>query len=164
MKDIQSFYTERLSKMGLVTIDKVRNSDQTASKMTEYYQALSFSTTAKLMGDPGGSVLDVGCGAGEFLPFLRALGWEGRYVGVDVVPGFISECRKLYAEDQRATYVCGDYTDRQINSELGKFDTVVSLSIFGLVERASVIREIVEAGFTHANKQYLFTCNSTEGY
>jgi len=164
MKDIKSFYTERLSKMGVVTIDKVKNFDQTSTKMTEYYQTLTFGITAKLMGNPGKSVLDIGCGAGEFLPFLRAIGWEGRYVGVDIVPGFISGCEALYAEDQNARFYCGDYTDRYFNSEIGNFDTVVSLSIFGLVERPSIIREIVEAGYEHANIQYLFTCNSTEGY
>ena len=36
-----------------------------------------------------GSVCDLGCGYGAYLDHLRAAGWEGDYVGVDLTPGMV---------------------------------------------------------------------------
>jgi len=43
----------------------------------------------------GASTLDVGCGTGRALPFLRAwVGETGQVVGVDVTPGMIAEANR----------------------------------------------------------------------
>jgi SAM-dependent methyltransferase len=47
-------------------------------------------------GDPDASVLDLGCGYGDYLPVLRQAGHRGRYVGCDVAPGMIEAARKLH--------------------------------------------------------------------
>ena len=45
---------------------------------------------------PGDSVLDVGCGAGENLPYLReAVGPAGHIYGVDISPGMLARARRL---------------------------------------------------------------------
>ncbi|MFC1525528.1 class I SAM-dependent methyltransferase [Candidatus Latescibacterota bacterium] len=50
----------------------------------------------------GDSVLDVGCGFGDCYAYLRSVGWNGEYCGVDIVPGLISEgCRKYPNLDLR---------------------------------------------------------------
>jgi SAM-dependent methyltransferase len=43
-----------------------------------------------LAADPGASVLDLGCGYGDFLDFLRSRGHLGAYVGWDVAPEMIA--------------------------------------------------------------------------
>ena len=48
--------------------------------------------------DPDASVLDLGCGYGDFLGVLRAAGHRGRYVGCDVAPGMIAAARALHGE------------------------------------------------------------------
>ena len=48
--------------------------------------------------DRDASVLDLGCGYGDLLPFLRAHGHRGRYVGLDVSPAMIDAARKLHGE------------------------------------------------------------------
>lgn len=48
--------------------------------------------------DPEASVLDLGCGYGDFLAVLRAAGHRGRYVGVDLAPGMIEAARALHGE------------------------------------------------------------------
>lgn len=40
---------------------------------------------------PAANVLDVGCGNGRLLAFLRAEGWRGAYVGVDHSAGLLAE-------------------------------------------------------------------------
>lgn len=42
------------------------------------------------------SVLDVGCAYGDLMPHLKEAGWDGKYSGVDIVPGLISEAQKRY--------------------------------------------------------------------
>jgi SAM-dependent methyltransferase len=39
------------------------------------------------------SILDFGCGLGHLYPYALSQGFEGEYIGVDVVPDFIEFCR-----------------------------------------------------------------------
>jgi SAM-dependent methyltransferase len=53
----------------------------------------------RLFGDDrGASVLDLGCGFGDFCRFLRAAGYQGSFVGYDVAPNMIAEASRLYGE------------------------------------------------------------------
>lgn len=54
------------------------------------------------------SVLDVGCGFGDLLGYLRSNGWRGRYTGIDVVDELVAEARRRYSSDLTAEFVCGD--------------------------------------------------------
>lgn len=162
MKDTKAFYAARAAELGFLTTAHVKDGQESVTKMTPSYQAAVFDLVFDMLAGAS-SILDVGCGTGDLLPYLRSRGWVGRYVGVDIVPGFIEGCQTHY-DDPDAFFVCGDFTDRKFRKSLGKFDTVTSLSVFGLVDRPSFIREMVESCFDSAEKQYVFTCNSTEGY
>jgi len=48
--------------------------------------------------DPDASVLDLGCGYGDFLTFLRTIGHRGPYIGCDIAPAMISAARALHGE------------------------------------------------------------------
>ena len=49
------------------------------------------------------SVLDVGCGLADLYHFLRAQGYESRYLGVDIVPEFVALAQGATALDPDAT-------------------------------------------------------------
>ena len=49
------------------------------------------------------SVLDVGCGLGDFRHFLRARGSDARFHGVDIVPEFIELASQAFADDPLAS-------------------------------------------------------------
>jgi SAM-dependent methyltransferase len=51
-----------------------------------------------LGGDREASVLDLGCGFGDFFRFLRAEGYRGQFIGYDVAPNMISEASRLHGE------------------------------------------------------------------
>jgi SAM-dependent methyltransferase len=51
-----------------------------------------------LGGDRGVSVLDLGCGFGDFFRFLRAEGYHGPFIGYDVAPDMIAEASRLYGQ------------------------------------------------------------------
>lgn len=49
-----------------------------------------------------GSVLDVGCGHGDFCHFLRSQGQTTRYTGVDIVPEFVDLANAAFHDDPAA--------------------------------------------------------------
>ena len=51
-----------------------------------------------LDGTPDASVIDLGCGFGDFLRFLRAAGHRGRFIGYDIAPSMIEKARELHGE------------------------------------------------------------------
>lgn len=60
-----------------------------------------------LGGDSEASVLDLGCGYGDFLPFLRAEGHRGPYVGYDVAPGMIDRALATHRGVDRCEFHVG---------------------------------------------------------
>lgn len=51
-----------------------------------------------LDGALGASVLDLGCGFGDFFRYLRAEGHQGHFVGYDVAPNMIAEASRLHGD------------------------------------------------------------------
>ena len=45
------------------------------------------------------SVIDLGCGFGDFWRFLRGAGYRGRFAGYDIAPSMIEKARELHGED-----------------------------------------------------------------
>lgn len=66
-----------------------------------------------------GRVLDVGCGAGRFMLWLRERGHD--VVGVDISPGAIEACRAQGLDDAHVLSV------GQVSRRLGSFDTLLLL-------------------------------------
>jgi SAM-dependent methyltransferase len=53
----------------------------------------------RLLGsDRNASILDLGCGYGDFLPFLRDQGFSGPYVGYDIATAMVEAARTLHGE------------------------------------------------------------------
>ena len=49
-------------------------------------------------GDSQASILDLGCGYGDFLRFLRAKGHKGPFIGYDVAPAMIAQAARLHGQ------------------------------------------------------------------
>ncbi len=74
-----------------------------------------------------GSVLDIGCGFGDLLSFLRVRGWRGRYVGIDLVPELIEEAVVRHGGDENARFMCDDEENLSLSEPC---DLVVAIGIF----------------------------------
>lgn len=48
--------------------------------------------------EPGASILDLGCGYGDFLDFLRQRGLRGAYAGWDIAPEMVAAARQRHGE------------------------------------------------------------------
>jgi SAM-dependent methyltransferase len=64
-----------------------------------------------LSGEPEASVLDLGCGYGDFLSFLRDSGHRGPYAGWDLVPGMIAAARACHGDGPDRSWHLGDRPD-----------------------------------------------------
>jgi SAM-dependent methyltransferase len=51
-----------------------------------------------LDGSKDASVIDLGCGFGDFWRFLRAEGYRGAFTGYDVAPSMIEKARQIHGE------------------------------------------------------------------
>lgn len=62
---------------------------------------------------PDASILDLGCGYGEFLAFLRIRGHVGAYADWDVAPDMITAARTLHGEGERHSWHFGAVPTRR---------------------------------------------------
>ena len=106
----QDFYQRR--------IDDVNTSDQQESKAQKVgwkshdVQLLTFDAATDLAGinwQEISSVLDIGCGYGNLVEYLRGrMNYAGNYTGIDVMPEFIEAAGSSYGNDDRNHFITGD--------------------------------------------------------
>lgn len=92
LEQVSAYYAERYRLHG----DSARGVDW----KDEASQRLRFEVLARQVdwrGEP--SVLDVGCGNGELLAFLRERGLPVRYLGIDVCEDMVAACRRRFGPD-----------------------------------------------------------------
>jgi SAM-dependent methyltransferase len=89
-----------------------------------------------------GRVLDVGCGAGRLLAYLRLLGADAH--GVDISPAMVAHCRARFPG---IDVHVGDLRDLR-RTETGHFDAVIisdnTLDVFDDRERRGVLADLAE--------------------
>jgi len=119
LKAVEQYYESRITKYG-ATCRGVDWSD-------EETQTRRFETIFDLVqGDSRDEILDVGCGYGAFLGFLRNNGFDGTYVGIDISASMISAAKKLYGQDSKASFMrCGP-------SQVADYSVVVASGLFNV--------------------------------
>jgi SAM-dependent methyltransferase len=99
-------------------------------------------------------VADVGCGAGDFLGFLRAQGWRGTYDGFDIVPEMVEAARRK----QRGRG--GRFVVRDVLAEgfERRYDYVVASGTFNLriAEHERFFRRMIEAMYAACRRGVAF--------
>jgi ubiquinone/menaquinone biosynthesis C-methylase UbiE len=96
----------------------------------------------------GASILDMGCGFGDFLAFLDDRGIETRYTGVDICEPMIERCRERF-DPTDGRFVVADALDYEPDQ---RYDYVVASGLFGLdsVGARDRIRPTLERMFAWA--------------
>lgn len=103
------------------------------------------------LGDfDGATLLDVGCGFGDLLAFLRERGIEPVYTGIDVCKPMIQRCRERF-DDDSALFRVADVMEFD---SVKPFDYVVASGLFGLDAEGSRerIRPTLERMFAWARR------------
>ena len=99
-----------------------RSKEGQARRLRELVADIDFGSHRPLgpMARRGKSVLDVGCGFADIIPFIESKTRNIDYTGVDLVPEFIKVCKEKYPSYQ---FLLNDYFETPIKT---KFDIVMT--------------------------------------
>ena len=102
-------------------------------------------------------VLDLGCGMGDFYPFLTELFGKVDYTGIDIVPETIAYAAKKYPQ---ARFECRDVRAEGIDAT---FDYVLLNEVFNneLADGEAYMKELLTTAFQHCARGLAFNFIST---
>ena len=151
-EDLVSLYAKRITESGEADLAHLM-------LMTRWYQEQAFALAIEVMGAPAAitCVLDIGCGCGCFLPVLRASGFAGEYVGVDMVPGFVAIAQERFAGDGHASFILGDFLKLET---VFSPDCCTAISIFGYACQADFMDLVLAKAAAIEARRVILTCNS----
>lgn len=92
LRHVSEYYTAKLAAYGATARGVDWNGEESQTQRHRQFLRL-------LENRHDVSILDLGCGYGDFLRFLRSEGFSGTYIGYDVAPKMIETARRLYGED-----------------------------------------------------------------
>jgi SAM-dependent methyltransferase len=99
--DVAAYYSSKLERYGATPQGVDWNGP--ASHQLRHRQFV------RLIADcPNVSILDLGCGFGDFLRFLRAHGHHGMFIGYDIVPSMITEAIRQHGLGEDRQWKVGD--------------------------------------------------------
>lgn len=99
-RGVAEYYAQRLAQYGANARGVDWNGE--ASQTQRHRQFL------RLFGaEHGASIVDLGCGYGDFLHFLRDQGYYGPYIGYDIAPEMINAARRLHGEASDRSWCIG---------------------------------------------------------
>lgn len=123
---INERYTKRLDIHG--------NDPKTLGWSSRDQQSIRFSRFAEYLPHSTNSIIDIGCGFGDFATYLSFLKYTPEsYVGVDINPSLISvACSKGY--DFPVHFLCGDLLDNAFFEVVNKerSSIITSSGVFNL--------------------------------
>ncbi|MBI3725900.1 methyltransferase domain-containing protein, partial [bacterium] len=101
-------------------------------------QQRRFAVLAEVGDLDGRSVLDVGCGLGDFVVHLSSRGIVPDYTGIDLCDHFVSACRRKFERPTGGPrFLAGDILDHERKPP---YDYVVSCGLFGLRAEGTEVR------------------------
>ena len=110
------------------------------------------------IGDLRGSrVLDLGCGIGDFYPFLLKRFDEIDYTGIEIVPDLVDNAAKKYPN---ANFLCCDILTIGIN---GMFEYAFISGMFNnaIIDCTNFMKRFITVVFKHCTKGVAFNFTST---
>lgn len=135
---IRSRYLKRISEHGV--------SFASMNSGTEEKQKIRHGVHASIVGKHM-SVLDVGCGIGQFYENLLSSGFEGRYVGIDIVPDYIDYCKSKYPQAEFHFRDVFEYGFEET------YDVITASQVFNArysqANNEAVLKEFLKLAFVH---------------
>jgi SAM-dependent methyltransferase len=91
LSDIAAYYASKLAAHGPTAQGVDWNGADSHERRHRQFLRL-------VHGHPDASVIDLGCGFGDFYRFLRENGHRGRFAGYDIAPSMIEKALELHGE------------------------------------------------------------------
>jgi len=139
------FFTKRLNHF--------KNSPESVG-WTKKGQTLRYEAILKFINPDCKTILDFGCGKGDFYSFLKEKGMECNYTGIDINPSLIEFAKQNYPEAEF-------YTMDIENEPLTKtFDYIISIGVFNLLVQTAkeTAKKCIKTLFNHTDEKLIFTC------
>lgn len=73
-------------------------------------QLIRFGALATIADLSNCSILDVGCGYGDLLPYLSAIYANIKYTGIEQIPEFLDKAMGRYGNSQHTSFLYGNFT------------------------------------------------------
>lgn len=112
---LNDFYMRGLHSYG-------RNHSMAVHWSSPETQKLRFEVFENVDDLNGKSILDLGCGVGDFYGFLKSRNYEVEYMGIDLLPEMIEEARNKY--------LSGNFYLKQIDQIEDEFDYIFASGAF----------------------------------
>ena len=106
------------------------------------------------------SIIDVGCGLGDMLSYLRAKGFQGKYLGLDFVNEFIQHNKKFFNADLKANFMIFDI----LKDEFPKgYEQIILSGVFNNIidNNEYFAKTTLQKMFNASTKQISFNMMST---
>lgn len=118
LSDVARYYSAKLQQHGATARGVDWNGpDSHQLRHRQFFRLLTET--------PDASVLDLGCGFGDFLSFLRNAGFHGHFTGYDVAPNMIDKARELHGDSGGERWHVGA-------TPAGVFDFAIASGIFNV--------------------------------
>jgi SAM-dependent methyltransferase len=137
-------YRERFRKFGV----DPRSLKWVSRKAAEQrYQEI-----ASLVEFKNKSILDIGCGFGEIIPFILPSNGKLDYLGIDKVAEFIGAASKKYPKNR---FIVGDYFSKPLKK---KFDIIIANGCLNANVRDNLgfRKRAIKVMFEHSNEAVIF--------
>ncbi|MCZ2721221.1 class I SAM-dependent methyltransferase [Marinomonas sp. 15G1-11] len=105
-------------------------------------------------------VIDLGCGLGDMLLYLRENGFTGEYLGYDFVPEFIDSAKSKFANDGKAAFAVFDIYQNELARH---YDHVLISGVFNnkMNDNAGFMNLAIAKSFSSCKKSVIFNALST---
>ena len=120
---VRTYYTEKVTEFGPTPMGMDWNSQE--GQLSRFDQLLKLPDRSKPF-----SLIDLGCGYGALLDYLKLAGDQVEYCGLDLSEAMIQEAKKLHRDQAGARFELGVSTDRRA-------DYVVASGIFNVKQHTS---------------------------
>jgi len=100
----------------------------------------------------GKSILDVGCGFGDIIPYISAKTKKFEYLGIDITPEFIREAKKLYFGHK---FMVGNYFAKPLKEN---FDVIVCSGALNanVKDNLDFRKKAIKTMFKHVKEVFVF--------
>lgn len=104
---------------------------------SEESQRLRFEVLFRGLNPRGKTILDVGCGLGDLIPFLEhRTGGDFKYIGIDIAEKLVENARSIYGHEGR-TFFAGDLFSIDVPQvDIAVLSGALSLKVKGIEEYA----------------------------
>lgn len=104
---------------------------------SERSQRLRFEVLFRGLNPTGKTILDVGCGLGDLIPFLeQQTGGDFNYIGIDIAEKLVDDARLTYGYDGRAFYARDIFSIDVSQVDISVLSGALSLKVQGVEEYA----------------------------